>query len=108
MFTTILLVVGLLFLLAGLVSVLLAGGAAPQAPAAAPPGQQEGLLEDIRQTIEAYNTFLGNFQQQLKIGVFLISVGLALVDIAAYFKAQDAKDQSDKAAQPTAIVVRVA
>lgn len=89
---TALFIVGLVFLGAGLIALLLSARVKPEKVT---PGQEENILQDLQKLIAEYNKLLGMFQERFRIGVLLITVGLSLISIAAYLQATDAKDAAE-------------
>ena len=101
--TSALFIVGLVLVVAGLVLLIMASQAKPSPISSNGPGP-EGMLEDVRKLIEEFNKLLDKFEKQFRVGVFVMSVGLALIGIAAYLEAKDANDLAKKAS--VALVVR--
>ena len=92
MFTTILLIAGLLVMLAGVVLLFLATLQKP-----APNPQTESVVKEIKEAIEAVNSYLDKFEQRFRVGVLLVTLGAAMVGLAAYFEAKQAKDDAKQA-----------
>ena len=90
--STALLIVGILVTLVGLALVVTASFQRPRA--------QEGGMEafDPKEIIDAFNKLLDKLEQRYRIGVTIMAFGLALIGIAAYLEAKDAKDVAEDAA----------
>jgi sulfite exporter TauE/SafE len=101
MFTTVLLVAGLIFLAAGLGLILTA--AFPRA--SKPEPKAEGLLDEVAKVLEQFNKLLDKFEQRFRIGILLLAVGLALIGLAAFFEAKQAKDDAKDAKKATSALV---
>jgi uncharacterized membrane protein len=98
MFTTVLLIAGLVVIAAGIVLLFVATSQKP------PPNvKSESIVTELTDAIKALNDYLDKFEQKFRIGVLLVTIGAAMVGLAAYFEAKDAKDTATKAA-PAALV----
>jgi uncharacterized membrane protein len=87
--STVLIIVGIVFVLAGLVVFLL------PAPAEAPAAQ--GVVGDLAKVLEQMNTMFDKFDKRFRPGMFLMIVGLVLIGLGAYVEAKDAKDAAESA-----------
>lgn len=75
-----------------------------QKPPAVPDQKREGLgeiFDSVTKLINAYGDFLSKFNQRVRTGVLLVTLGAALVGLAAYL---EAKDAHDKAAHTSLVV----
>lgn len=98
------LILGAVLIVAGLVSIF----TAPKPVRNPDPNAAgtESVLGDLKEVIEQLNTLLDKFDQRLRLGVLLITLGVGLVGLAGYLEAKDAKDSSGDSAAAVAFVVR--
>jgi hypothetical protein len=93
--STVLLILGCVVTVVGLVLVVTASFQRPPKPA--PEGQEAFDGKQIKEIIEAFNGLLDKLEQRYRIGVTVMAIGLALIGIAAYLEASDAKDKAEDA-----------
>ena len=100
--STVLLILGCVVTVAGLVLVVTASFQRPPAP---PPAGQEAFdAGQIKDIIEAFNKLLDKLEQRYRIGVTVMAIGLALIGLAAYLEASDAKDKAEEATAAVAVL----
>jgi hypothetical protein len=104
MFTTVLLIAGLLVMAAGIVLLFIATLAKP-APVAGGDVKRESIVKEITDAIKAINEYFDKFEQKFRIGVLLVTVGAAMVGLAGFFEAKQAKDDAKSAASAAAFVL---
>jgi hypothetical protein len=102
-FSTIVLIVGVVLIIAGLIEIVRAGSPVPPVVAPSQPGS-ESFLSDLKAALEQLNAFLGQFQQKFRIGVLLLTFGVGLVGLAGYIESKKLKDDVDKVKQNSAVV----
>jgi uncharacterized membrane protein len=90
---TVLFIVGLVLILAGLLLIVFAPR--PKLPESS--GAEARAL-DPAEILKQVGVILDKLDKQYRIGAFVMLVGVALVSIAAYLEAQDAKDAAEQAA----------
>lgn len=103
MFSTVVLVVGVLLIIAGLIQIFRAGSPVPPPPPEGQPGA-ESFLADLKAALAELNTYLGQFQQKFRIGVLLLTFGVGLVGLAGYIESKELKDDVDDAKKNAAVV----
>ena len=93
--STVLLILGCVVTVVGLGLVVTASFQRPPPPP--PAGQESFDPGQIKEVIEAFNGLLDKLEQRYRIGVTVMAIGLALIGIAAYLEASDAKDKAEDA-----------
>jgi hypothetical protein len=91
----VILIIGAVLILAGLVSIFTAQKPTVETRA-------EGF--DAAEVLKQLNALLDKFDQRLRLGVLLVTVGAALVGLAGYLEAKDVKGEVDDSAGSTALV----
>jgi len=89
--TTALFILGIVVVLVGLGLILFA----PKPQTATKGAEARGL--DPEKILEQVNALVEKLDQRYRIGAFVMMAGLALIGIAAYLKAGDAKDEAEQA-----------
>jgi uncharacterized membrane protein (UPF0136 family) len=103
LFSTIVLILGVLLVVAGLVEIFRAGSPVPPAPTPTQAGA-ESFLSDLKESLAQLNTFLGQFQQKFRVGVLLLTFGVGLIGLAGYIESKKLKDDVNKATKTSAVV----
>lgn len=86
---TVLFIIGLIFVVIGLIVFLIP-----------PPKPEEeitpaGVGSEIKEVLEAINKMFDKFDKRFRPGMFLIFVGLALIGVGAFLEANNAKDAAE-------------
>jgi hypothetical protein len=105
MFTTVLLIAGLLVMAAGIVLLFIATLAKP-AQLQVAGVKPESIVKELTDAIKAINDYFDKFEQKFRIGVLLVTVGAAMVGLAAFFEAKQAKDDAKSASSAALILPR--
>jgi uncharacterized membrane protein len=88
--STVLIIIGLIFVVVGLVIFLL--------PAPKPEATAQGVVGDLAKVLEQINTMFDKFDKRFRPGMFLMIVGLVLIGLGAFTEAKDAKDAAESTA----------
>jgi uncharacterized membrane protein len=95
--STALIIVGLVFLVVGLVVFVWPSSST----------QPQGVLTDIQEVLKQVNALLDKFDKRYRPGLILMLVGLTLVALGVYKEALDAKNAAKTAGpSPTALILR--
>jgi hypothetical protein len=91
---TVLFIVGLVCVVIGLI-VFLRPEPKPKPKARGEEAVAAGIGAEIAEVVEALNKMLDKFDKRFRPGMFLIFIGLALIGVAAFLEANDAKDAAE-------------
>jgi hypothetical protein len=100
--TWVILILGVVLIVAGLIALF-------TAPKPTVPGANQVIKEDANtwaEILKELNSLLDKFDQRLRLGVLLVLLGTALVGLAGFIEAKQAKDATDNGGGSTSALVR--
>lgn len=99
------LIVGVILIVAGLIAIFTAPKPKPPTVQGGP--GSEGVIQEIKEALDALGNLLDKFEQRLRLGVFLVIVGAGLIGLAGYVEAKQAKDDvKDATTASVALIAR--